>query len=74
MADEKQRTPPALARTRTLAERSATDLKLAHDAALAAGMPFVDLSKLMRARREVKDLLKRIEAHARMPHDVRVER
>ncbi len=63
MADEKQKTPPALlARTRHLAERSATDLKLAHDAALAAGLPYKSLLKIQRARRELRDLLSEIEA------------
>jgi hypothetical protein len=63
MREEKPyRTPPALARARHLAERSATDLKLTADAARAAGLPFKSLSKIQRARREMRDLLSEIEA------------
>jgi len=58
MREEKQpKTPLALARARHLAERSATDLKLAHDAALACGLPFASLSKIKRAQREMRALL-----------------
>jgi hypothetical protein len=64
MREEKpQRTPPALTRCRQLAARSETDLKLTADAARAAGLPFKSLSKIQRARREVRDLLGEIEQH-----------
>ncbi len=48
----------ALSRCHQLAERTVFDLKLAHDAAVACGLPFVSLSKLKRARREMSDLLR----------------
>ncbi len=54
--EQKPKTPPALARARQLVERSSHDLKLAHDAALAARLPFKSLAKLKRAQREVRDL------------------
>ncbi len=58
MTTQKQpRTPPALARARHLAERSATDLRLLSDATRAASLPYSELSKVQRARREIKDLL-----------------
>jgi len=53
---------PELVRCRQLAERTVFDLKLAHDAAVAFGLPFVSLSKLKRARREMSDLLRELEA------------
>jgi hypothetical protein len=58
MGEEKQqKTPPALARARHLAERSATDLRLLSDATRAASLPYSELSKVQRATREIKDLL-----------------
>ena len=56
-----QQNQPALARTRQLVERSDCDLKLAMDAALAAGIYYARRSKIIRARRELKDLLREIE-------------
>ena len=52
---------PELARCRQLAERADFDLRLAHDVAVAFGLPFVSLSKLKRARREMSDLLRELE-------------
>ncbi len=42
--------------------RSATDLKLLHDAALSSEIPFVHLAKVKRAQAEIKNLLSEIEA------------
>lgn len=56
------RTPPALARARQLAERSAVDLRLLGDATRAAGLPFKALARIQRARREMKDLLVELSA------------
>jgi homoserine dehydrogenase len=57
---DRQRTSPALARTRELAERSQSDLKLLHDATLAAQIPFIHLAKVKRARAEITNLLREI--------------
>jgi hypothetical protein len=51
----------ALTRTKQLAKRSAFDLNLAHDAAVSAQLPFVSLSRIKRARREMNDLLRELE-------------
>jgi hypothetical protein len=48
----------ALVRCKELAKRSAFDLSLAHDAAIASNIPFVHLAKIKRARREMNDLLR----------------
>lgn len=48
------------ARLVQLVTRSAFDLKLAHDAALAAALPFAGLVKLKRAQREVGDLAREL--------------
>jgi hypothetical protein len=62
MVEGKQhRTPPALARARTLAERVSVDLRLTHDAVRAANLPYAYLARVQRARREVADLLRQIE-------------
>jgi hypothetical protein len=67
MREEKQhRTPPELARARTLAERVSVDLRLTHDAVRAAGLPYKSLSKIQRARRELRDLLGEIEQRREM--------
>ena len=64
MGEEKpQKTPPALARARTLAERVSVDLRLTHDAVRAANLPYAYLARVQRARREVADLLRQIEQH-----------
>jgi homoserine dehydrogenase len=48
----------ALARYEQLIRRAAFDLKLAHDAAVAAGTPFARLAKIKRARSEMRDLMR----------------
>jgi hypothetical protein len=48
----------ALLRCKELAKRSAFDLRLAHDAAMSAGVPFASLARIKRARREIADLLR----------------
>lgn len=44
----------------TLAARTSTDLKLLNDAALAARVPYKQLAKIQRARRELSDLLREL--------------
>jgi hypothetical protein len=48
----------ALTRCKQLVERTRFDLNLAHAAAVASNIPFVQLAKIKRARREVNDLLR----------------
>jgi hypothetical protein len=57
---QRQKNPPALARSLTLARRAEFDLGLLHDAALAAAVPFASLAKIKRARGEVKNLLREL--------------
>ncbi len=52
---------PALARSRQLAQRPAFDLRFAHDAAQAAGVPYTERMRLRRAHNEVRDLLRALE-------------
>lgn len=61
MADERKKTPPALARARQLAERVGTDLRLTLDATRGAGLPYSAVAKVQRAQREMRDLLREIE-------------
>jgi hypothetical protein len=60
-ASDSIRSSRAGARTRQLAERSKTDLKLLHDAALADGIPYSQLMRIQRAESEVKGLLRDLE-------------
>jgi hypothetical protein len=46
---------PSAARYAQLLERTAFDLKLTHDSALAANVPFARLQRINRARREIED-------------------
>lgn len=62
MPERKQRTPPALARCKTLAARSETDLSLLRDSVQAVGLPFSQLARVKRAQREIKDLLSELSA------------
>ncbi len=55
------RSSPLGARLRKLVERSAFDLRFAHEAALAVGVPFAQLAKIKRARREMSDLARELE-------------
>ncbi len=55
----------ALARCKHLAKRSAFDLNLAHDAGVSAQLPFVSLSRIKRARREMNDLLRELSGKDR---------
>ena len=64
MAGEEAKTGSALNRCKMLAERSDFDLRLAFDAARLAGLPYSELARLTRARREIADLLKRIKARS----------
>ena len=68
MSEQKQKTPPALARALTLARRAEFDLKLLADAGLAAEVPFAQLARIRRASRELKDLLRDLSAQ-NSPHE-----
>jgi hypothetical protein len=61
----------AITRTRQLAERAGTDLKLLGDAALAARVPYPTLAKVRRAQREVRDLISDLarKPNQETPHD-----
>ncbi len=60
MEKSRQQESSALARCKHLAKRSAFDLNLAHDAGVSAQLPFVHLSRIKRARREMHDLLREL--------------
>ncbi len=60
MEKSRQQESSALARCQQLAKRSAFDLNLAHDAGVSAQLPFVHLSRIKRARREMNDLLREL--------------
>ncbi len=57
-----QRNSPVLARCAKLVERADFDLKLANDAAQGAELPYSRRSKILRARRELGDLLREMKA------------
>ncbi len=57
----------ALVRCKQLAERSAFDLNLAHDAAMSAKVPFASLARIKRARREMNDLVRELRASVARP-------
>jgi hypothetical protein len=62
-SDERpRRHTPTEARLRKLVERSSFDLRFAHEAALQVGVPFAQLAKIKRARREMSDLARELES------------